>query len=348
MAAAKLLVMNGLGLDDWLEKTIDQRRRRAARRWSSSASTCPASTSCPARTRAPRTRTCGWTSGTASCTWTGSPRRSRRVDPAHAAQYDSQAAAYKARLDALDASVRVANRYHPRGQPQARHLPRRVPLLRSRVRDHDRRRRGPGPRPGPERRIHGPAHHGHPRRRREGDLQRSPVPDQARRPARRRDRGHRRLEPVRRFAGRRPDHELRGRHRLGHRPARGGPASERPVGGLGREPARVTTATITMPAVMAGAPVDRPARRDRGLRRRARRSRTSTSTSPRVAARRIRAERRRQDDAAQVDRRASSGRGPGPSRRSACGPAKPRVGSPTCRRRSSSTGPSRSRSGTWR
>ncbi len=199
VASARLLVMNGLGLDDWLQKTITN----------VSAGGTPLlklAVDLPGVELLP-----GEDPGTQNPhLWMDVKYGElyvdriadtlKSIDPTHGPQYDSQASAYKARLDALDASVRSRIATIPAGEAQARHVPRRVPVLRSRLRRHDRRGRRPGPRPGSERWIHGPAHHRHPRSRSQGDLQRGPVPDQARRPARDRDRSHRRVEPVRRFA----------------------------------------------------------------------------------------------------------------------------------------------------
>ena len=158
------------------------------RRCSSSAWTCPGSRSSPARIRAPRTRTSGWTSSTARRTSTGSrppsSRPTRRMLPASIAGRPPTGRAWTRSTPRSG-----ADRDDPRGEPQARHVPRRLPLLRARVRHHDRRRRRRGARPGPERGVHGAAHRRDQGGRRQGDLQREPVPGQARRPARRRD-GH--------------------------------------------------------------------------------------------------------------------------------------------------------------
>ena len=60
VATAKLLVMNGLGLDDWLEKTITN-AATAGTPVIKLGVDLPGVTLLPARIPAPRTRTSGWT-----------------------------------------------------------------------------------------------------------------------------------------------------------------------------------------------------------------------------------------------------------------------------------------------
>ena len=106
VSTAKLLVMNGLGLDDWLGKTIDN----------ASVSGTPLiklAVDLPGVDLLP-----GEDPGTQNPHLWMNVRYGElyvdriaqaltSVDAAHAAQYDRQAAAYKTRLDALDASVRA-------------------------------------------------------------------------------------------------------------------------------------------------------------------------------------------------------------------------------------------------
>jgi manganese/iron transport system substrate-binding protein len=105
VSKANLLIMNGLGLDDWLEKTITN----------ASASGTPLvklGVDLPGVELLP-----GEDPGTQNPhLWMNVKYGElyvdriadslKSLDPAHAAQYDGQAAAYKARLDALDAGVR--------------------------------------------------------------------------------------------------------------------------------------------------------------------------------------------------------------------------------------------------
>ncbi|MGZ8513995.1 MAG: metal ABC transporter substrate-binding protein, partial [Candidatus Limnocylindrales bacterium] len=106
VSKAKLLVMNGLGLDDWLGKTIDN----------ASVSGTPLiklAADLPAVDLLP-----GEDPGTQNPhLWMNVKygelyvdrivQALTSVDAAHAAEYDRQAAAYKTRLDSLDASVRA-------------------------------------------------------------------------------------------------------------------------------------------------------------------------------------------------------------------------------------------------
>jgi len=106
VSKARLLIMNGLGLDDWLEKTITN----------ASASGTPLiklGVDEPGVELLP-----GEDPGTQNPHLWMNVRYGelyvdrivaalKSVDQAHAAEYDTQAAAYKARLDELDASVRT-------------------------------------------------------------------------------------------------------------------------------------------------------------------------------------------------------------------------------------------------
>jgi manganese/iron transport system substrate-binding protein len=106
VAQAKLLVMNGLGLDDWLEKTIAN---------ASAAGTpllklgvdLPGVQLLPgeeAGTQNPHL----WMDVKYGELYVDRIAAAlKSADAAHAAQYDSQAAAYRQRLDVLDASVRA-------------------------------------------------------------------------------------------------------------------------------------------------------------------------------------------------------------------------------------------------
>jgi ABC-type Zn uptake system ZnuABC Zn-binding protein ZnuA len=106
VSKATLLIMNGLGLDDWLEKTITN---------ASSSGTplvrlgvaLPGIELLPGEdpgTQNPHL----WMNVKYGDLYVDRIADSlKSLDRAHAAQYDGQAAAYKARLDALDASVRT-------------------------------------------------------------------------------------------------------------------------------------------------------------------------------------------------------------------------------------------------
>ena len=106
VASAKLLVMNGLGLDDWLEKTITN----------ASADGTPLvklAVDLPGVTLLP-----GETPDTQNPHLWMDPKYAElyvdriaaaleSVDPAHTAQYETQAAAYKQQLETLDSWVRA-------------------------------------------------------------------------------------------------------------------------------------------------------------------------------------------------------------------------------------------------
>ena len=105
IAAAKLLVMNGLGLDDWLEKTIT----------SASADGTPLVKLATGLTDVellpgedPGTRNPHlWLDAAYGARYAGEIADALgRVDPGHAGEYAAQGAAYAARLTALDASIR--------------------------------------------------------------------------------------------------------------------------------------------------------------------------------------------------------------------------------------------------
>jgi ABC-type Zn uptake system ZnuABC Zn-binding protein ZnuA len=106
VSSAKLLVMNGLGLDDWLEKTITN----------ASASGTPLVKLGPGVTGIDLLP--GEQPGTQNPHLFMDVKYAERyvdeiatalkaADAPHATQYDAQAAAYKQRLEALDASVRA-------------------------------------------------------------------------------------------------------------------------------------------------------------------------------------------------------------------------------------------------
>jgi ABC-type Zn uptake system ZnuABC Zn-binding protein ZnuA len=106
VASAKLLVMNGLGLDDWLEKTITNAAVTGT-------PLLKLGVDLPGVTLLP-----GEEAGTQNPhLWMDVKYGELYVDriataltaadAAHAAQYDAQAAAYKQRLETLDASVRT-------------------------------------------------------------------------------------------------------------------------------------------------------------------------------------------------------------------------------------------------
>ncbi len=105
VAAARLLVMNGLGLDDWLEKTIT----------SGSAAGTPLLKLGPGLTdiqllpgEDPGTQNPHlWMDAAYGARYVDEIAASlTQVDPAHTADYGTQAASYKARLTTLDASIR--------------------------------------------------------------------------------------------------------------------------------------------------------------------------------------------------------------------------------------------------
>jgi len=106
VAEAKLLFMNGLGLDDWLQKTVTN----------ASASGTPLvilGVNEPGVDLLPGEDPATenphlWMNVRYGELYVDRIAGSlKSLDPAHAAQYDSQAAAYKLRLDALDGSVRA-------------------------------------------------------------------------------------------------------------------------------------------------------------------------------------------------------------------------------------------------
>jgi ABC-type Zn uptake system ZnuABC Zn-binding protein ZnuA len=106
VAAAKLLVMNGLGLDDWLEKTITNASATGTPLLKLGVD-LPGVELLPGEdpgTQNPHL----WMDVKYGELYVDRIAASlKQLDAAHAAQYDSQAAAYKSRLDALDASVRA-------------------------------------------------------------------------------------------------------------------------------------------------------------------------------------------------------------------------------------------------
>jgi ABC-type Zn uptake system ZnuABC Zn-binding protein ZnuA len=105
VSAARLLVMNGLGLDDWLEKTITNASATGTPLLKLGVD-LPGVELLPGEdpgTQNPHL----WMDVAYGELYVDRIAASlEQLDPAHAAQYDSQAAAYRTRLDALDASVR--------------------------------------------------------------------------------------------------------------------------------------------------------------------------------------------------------------------------------------------------
>ena len=146
VAGASVVFENGDGLDAWMGKVVSK-RRRLARRWSISARRCPCSLPGeserprglalrPALVARPAQRRGGRRARSAT--------RSSRADPAHAATYRANAAAYlRAAARARPRHRARASRSVPGGAAQARHRPRRVRLLRAPLRHHGRRRRDP-------------------------------------------------------------------------------------------------------------------------------------------------------------------------------------------------------------
>jgi ABC-type Zn uptake system ZnuABC Zn-binding protein ZnuA len=106
VAGAKLLVMNGLGLDDWLQKTITNAAATGTPLVKLGVD-LPGVTLLPGQdpgTQNPHL----WMDVKYGELYVDRIAASlKAADAAHAAQYDAQAAAYKARLETLDASVRA-------------------------------------------------------------------------------------------------------------------------------------------------------------------------------------------------------------------------------------------------
>ena len=129
LAGARVVVMNGLGLDDWLRKAVDLRPRHGAR-GRVGRRTCRVSSPRRARIRGPRTRTClDERRVRRAATWTGSLPRSggpTRRTP----RLRSAGGGLSRRLDALDASIATEIARSRPTNRQARDLPRRVPVLR--------------------------------------------------------------------------------------------------------------------------------------------------------------------------------------------------------------------------
>ncbi len=105
VAGAKLLIMNGLGLDDWLEKTVTNVSAGGTPLIKLGVD-LPGVDLLPGEepdTQNPHL----WMDVKYAELYVDRIAESlASLDPAHAAQYGSQATAYKTRLDALDASVR--------------------------------------------------------------------------------------------------------------------------------------------------------------------------------------------------------------------------------------------------
>ena len=335
--------MNGLGLDDWLREDRSPTPPAPGRRWSSSAWTCPA-VHAAARGGARNPEPAPVDGRHVRQALRGPDRDGAAGgDPADAAGYQRQAAAYETRLEALDACDPGAGRDDPGAEPQDRHLPRCVSLLRAASTGSDRRRCRRGARPGSERGEIAALIEAIKAAGREGDLQRGPVPDEARRPARGGDRRQGRRRPLRRLA-RRPAGDDATRRVMRW-------DVEQLVDGsrVSRDRRRRTADDARRPAPADAGARDRPpsaARRHRGLRRPAcargrrpgRPGRIAASpSSARTAAARARCSR---------SSPGCSSRGAAAWRCSARPPAARPGGSPTCRRPSSSTGRSRSASGT--
>ncbi len=105
VSRAKLLVMNGLGLDDWLQKTITNASASGTPLLKLGVD-LPGVELLPGEdpsTQNPHL----WMDVKYGQLYVDRIAGSlKSLDPAHAAQYDNRAASYKTRLDALDASVR--------------------------------------------------------------------------------------------------------------------------------------------------------------------------------------------------------------------------------------------------
>ena len=300
MAGAKVVFENGDGLDTWMGTRDLQRGRLAdGRRPRRASCRC----ACRARARAPRRRATTRTGGTTRAT-PRPPSRAIRdalvaANPAAAATYRANAAAYLRRLRALDAGIRACFAARARGAAQARLRPRRVRLLRAALRHHGRRRRDPvaddaGAALG---RRHRRARAADPPRARARGLPGELAQPEARAADRARDRRARRLHALRRHA--RPE-------RLARR--------DLPRDGGRRTPTRWCAASRAARAA-AGSPGSHDARRGRRprarLRRPARARGRDVQRRAGPAARRARPERRRQVDALpRAARRARAARGP--------------------------------------
>ena len=156
LAGADLIVSNGVGLDDFLDKLITAAGEGAAKRLVLGDG-IPTITWTVSRTRISGSTRASWRPTTSP----PSPRPCPRWIPAGAATYAANAAAFTAQLDALDAANMAKIATIPAAEPQARDVPRRVPVLRRALRFRAGRGDPPERRPGAER--------GRPRRaRREG------------------------------------------------------------------------------------------------------------------------------------------------------------------------------------
>jgi manganese/iron transport system substrate-binding protein len=114
VSRARLLVMNGLGLDDWLEKTVTNASAGGTPLLKLGVD-LPGVALLPGEdpgTQNPHL----WMDVAYGELYVDRIAASlTSIDPAHAAQFDAQATAYKARLDALDASVRTRIATIPEG-----------------------------------------------------------------------------------------------------------------------------------------------------------------------------------------------------------------------------------------
>lgn len=105
VSRARLLVMNGLGLDDWLEKTVTNASADGTPLLKLGVD-LPGVELLPGEDPATQNPHL-WMDVAYGELYVDRVAASlKSIDPAHAAQYDAQAAAYRVRLDALDASVR--------------------------------------------------------------------------------------------------------------------------------------------------------------------------------------------------------------------------------------------------
>ncbi|HLY35730.1 MAG TPA: metal ABC transporter substrate-binding protein [Candidatus Limnocylindria bacterium] len=106
VAAASLLVMNGLGLDDWLEKTLGNVSKQGTPLVKLAVG-LPGVTPLPGDDPATQNPHLFMDPKYAELYVDRIAAALRQVDPSHAATYDARAAAYRAKLEALDAWVRA-------------------------------------------------------------------------------------------------------------------------------------------------------------------------------------------------------------------------------------------------
>jgi ABC-type Zn uptake system ZnuABC Zn-binding protein ZnuA len=171
IAGADLVVMNGLGVDDWLTPLLAEAKLSA-------------SALVQLGPNEPGVTYLTGTDGAGSVNphlWMNVAYAELYVKrivaalqaaaPAKQAAFQASGDAYLARLAALDTAIRAQVATDPAGEPEAGLLPRRLPVFRGRLRAHDRGLGGSLPGPGPERWPGRRAHRLDPGQRGQGDLQ---------------------------------------------------------------------------------------------------------------------------------------------------------------------------------